>query len=377
VLYRVQDKTIHLPNLRRLIFNVHLLIALIAGTFITVLGVTGSIIAFEPELDRLLHPHLSYVAPGGRILSLREIGEAVSQNFGGEPIIAYLPSSSPNLSSEVLLSRGVVCVNQYTGAVLGVRTRGQTFLGFVRTLHIRLAFGHAGRNIMRCSGVAMLFSLVSGLYLWWPIKRIRIQANWRSRRFWFDVHNSVGIFSLLPLFVLTLTGTIIGFEDQAATLIDKLMGPAIVNTQKTAARLEPTPGAVPITPDEAVAIARVQMPGAIPYRVQMPRYGGVYRVTLLYPQDRISGARNLLTVDPYSGNVLFSSQSKDLSARERVLATNEAIHTGDILAMPSRIIASLASAILPLQALSGLLMWLRRNKVMPTPSRSGEGVLDT
>ena len=100
--------------MRGLILKIHLWLAMIAGAFMVLLGVTGSIIAFEPELDRLLYPDLSRVKPGGRILSLVEIGEAASKTYGGDPVVAYLPSSSPDFPTEVILSRGVVSVNQYT-----------------------------------------------------------------------------------------------------------------------------------------------------------------------------------------------------------------------------------------------------------------------
>src|SRR5580704_10675809 len=162
------------------------------------LGATGSIIAFEPELDRLLHPELSYVTPTGRVLSLAEIGDAISRAYGGEPIVAFLPSASPHVPTEVILPRGIVVANPYTGEILGVRTRGQTFLGFIRALHVRLATGDAGRNVVRWSAAALLFSISSGLYLWWPLKRVRIRSSWWSRGFWFDLHNALGIFFLLP-----------------------------------------------------------------------------------------------------------------------------------------------------------------------------------
>src|SRR5690349_10543019 len=47
--------------MRRLGFNLHLYAALIAGAFIVVLGLTGSIMAFEPEIDHVLHWRLSLV----------------------------------------------------------------------------------------------------------------------------------------------------------------------------------------------------------------------------------------------------------------------------------------------------------------------------
>ncbi len=226
-------------TVRQFILNLHLSIALVAGAFVMILGVTGSILSFEPELDRLFHPHLSYVSPRSEYLTLQEVGEAVSRTFAGEPIVAYWPSTSPDISSQVVLPRGIVYVNQYTGEVLGVRTRGQTFLGLVRALHTRLAAGDIGRSVLKWSGVAMLILLASGSYLWWPAKRVRIRGGWRRRGFWFDVHNSVGILSLLPLLVLTATGTAIGFEDQAESLLEKVTAPAPVRSVPHVAPREP------------------------------------------------------------------------------------------------------------------------------------------
>ena len=324
-----------------------------------VLGVTGSIIEFEPELDRLFHPHLSFVIPGSRILSLSEMGDAVSQRFGGEPVVAYLPSLSPGLSYQVVLPRGIVYVNQYTGEVLGLRERGQSFLGYMRALHVRLAIGNIGRNIVRWSGAAMVFSLVSGLYLWWPIKQVRIRGNWRSRRFLFDLHNSVGVFSFLVLTLLAVTGTVIGFEDQLAPLIQKVTSSAQPQTSYSIP--EQTPGAQPITPEQAVTIARTQIPGAVPYRVQMPKYGSRYQVALESPSDGIGSGRNVVALDPF-GNLLSVARSGDLSTGERILGINQALHTGVILGMPGRVAVALASAMVVLQIFSGLLLWRHRTR---------------
>ena len=349
--------------MRRLVLKIHLVIALIAGAFLVLLGATGSIIAFEPELDRLLHPGLAYVTPTGRVLSLAEIGDAISRAYGGEPIVGFLPSASPNVPTEVIMPRGIVVANQYTGEILGLRTRGQTFLGLVRALHVRLASGDAGRNILRWSAVAMLFSLTSGFYLWWPLKRVRIRGSARSGRFWFDLHNSIGILSLLPLLALAGTGIVIGFEDQVALLLDKLVGPGPVNVIPAFARSEPEPGAIQITPDQAVAIASARLPGAVPYRVQMPRYGGVYIVALTFSDNRIARERNSISIDPWNGKIIATSLSAELTIRERFMAVNEAIHTGTILGAPSRIIAALVSILLPVQAVSGLIIWLRRRRI--------------
>jgi uncharacterized iron-regulated membrane protein len=337
---------------------------MIAGAFMVILGITGSVIAFEPELDRLLHPHLSRVKPGGTTLSLVQIGEAVSKKYSGEPVVAYLPSSSSDVPTEVILSSGVVSVNQYTGEVLGLRTRGQTILGFMRALHVRLATGDIGRNILRWSTVLMLISLASGLYLWWPRKRIRIRGPWWSRLFWSDQHNSFGIFCFLPLLLLTATGIVIGFEDEVSSLLDKMHGKNPVHSSQTPRRPEPSQASTELTPDQAVAIASAQLPGALPYRLQMPRYGGLYVVSLAYSDNRIAAERNSISLDPRNGRIVAMNLSANLTPRERFMATNEAIHTGNVFGMPTRIIVALASILLPLQVVSGLLIWIRRTNIL-------------
>ncbi len=328
-----------------------------------ILGMTGSILAFEPEFDRLLHPDLSYVLPTGRILSLAEIGNAVSRKYDGEPIVAFLPSASPNAAAEVIMPRGIVAVNQYTGEILGVRTRGQTFLGFVRALHVRLATGDPGRNVVRWSAVALLFSISSGLYLWWPLKRVRIRSPWWRRGFWFDLHNVFGILFLLPFMILAGTGVVMGFEDEITFLLDKQAGSGSVQSQTTA-RSEPAPGAIQITPDQAVAIASARLSGGVPYRVQMPKYGGTYVVALTFPDGRIARERNSISIDPWNGKIISTALSADLTHRERFMAISESIHTGTIFGTPSRVIVAMVSILLPVQAISGLIIWLRRARIV-------------
>jgi uncharacterized iron-regulated membrane protein len=339
----------------------HLLVALIAGAFMVILVVTGGIMEFEPELDRSLHPQLSHVVPGTRVRSLGEIGDAVSSRFGGEPVVAFVPSLLPTLPYQVLLSRGVVYVNQYTGEILGERMRGQSFLGYVRALHSRLALGSFGGKIPRWSAAAMFLSLTSGLCLWWPTKRFRIPGKLNGRPFWRDLHNSIGIFSLLPLTMLAATGTVLGFEDQIAPMISKLSGSSPTQIARKQP-LVPDSVAASITPDEAVRIARSYVPNAEPYRIQMPRYGGVYQIALVSPRDRITGDRNVVVLNPLDGSLLLLSRSSDLSRGDRILAINEAIHTGSILGMPSRIGVFLASAMGLVQVSSGIIIWLFRKK---------------
>ena len=348
--------------MRRLVLNLHLAIALLAGAFIVVLGATGSILAFEPQLDRLLHRDVSYVKPGVRVLSLVEIGDAVARKYPGEPVVAYLRSDAADLPNRVILSRGIVCVNQYTGEILGVRTRGLTFLGIIRALHVRLAAGEAGRLVLKWAAGGLLFLLISGLCLWWPAKRMRIRGSMGSPKFWFDLHSAVGIFSFLPLLALAASGTILAFEDQLASVLGKPPDSHSVRVKPPQVRSDPRPNATEITPDEAVAIARRELPDALPYRVQMPGYGGLYVIALEYMDHRIAGDRNSVSIDPWSGRIVAAKLAAGLGFQQRFMTANQAIHTGSILGTASRIAAALTGLLVPVQAVSGVVLWLRRRR---------------
>jgi uncharacterized iron-regulated membrane protein len=330
-----------------------------------ILAGTGSIIEFEPELDRALHPRLSYVQPQTASLSLTEIGSAVSRRFDGEPVVAYFLSSRPDLSWQVALPSGIAYVNQYSGEVLGERSRGETFLGFVRDLHMRLGGGEFGSGVLKGSAVAMLFSLASGLYLWWPNKQIRVRLMRGNRRRWSDLHNAIGIISLLPLTLLAATGVTLGFERQLAPVVYRVTASRPITVSHSLGSVHPA-GDVTITPDQAVGIASLLVPKAVPYRVQMPKYGSVYQVALSDATDGVAGDRNIVTLDPY-GNILSVMKSSALSLGDRVFIVNEAIHTGSIFGIRTRMGALLASIAAIMQALSGLAMWMYRRRIVGGP----------
>lgn len=335
-----------------------------------ILAGTGSIMEFEPELDRAFHARLSYIRAANDPLSLVEIGKTVSRRFGGEPVVAYFLSMQPDLSWQVALPSGIAYVNQYTGEVLGERRRGETFLGFVRELHMRLGGGEFGSGVLKWSAAAMLFSLASGLYLWWPNQPTRVRLTRSHRRLWSDLHNVIGIVSFFPLFLLAATGMILGFEGQLAPMVYRVTASRPATASRSPRGVHQA-GALTITPDQAVAIASGLVPRAVPYRVQMPMYGGVYQVALSDANAGLAGDRNVIALDPY-GNVVSVMKSAALSRGDRVFMVNESIHTGSILGMPTRIGAFLATIAALMQVSSGLAMWMYRKRIVATSTVSRE-----
>lgn len=357
--------------MRKTLFTLHLYLALATAAFVILLGLTGSIMAFEPEIDRLIHRKISYVQPGAKAMSLEEVSAVVRKAFPGEQIEEYLPSVSPNLSYQIVLENsGAVYVNQYTGQILGVRPARIEFLNYVHQIHLRLAWesesqSDPGKKIMSWAGVAMLLLLLSGVYLWWPAKRAWISKGASGRRWWFDLHNTVGIVCFVFLLVLTITGIVIGFERQSVPLLYKLTGSQPAQMPRSFP--PPPPGGQPISVDRVMEIARQALPGATPFMIMDLGPKRPLLVASRYPEDRTPGGRCRVLVDQYTGKVLYVLGSRTAPAGERVRNLNRAIHTGDVFGIPSKIVMSIASLMLVLQAASGVVMWWKRIRMKRRP----------
>jgi uncharacterized iron-regulated membrane protein len=345
--------------MRRWLFNVHLSIAALAGAFFVVLGVTGSILAFEAPLDHILNAKLYYISPSTRTLPLSEIIRSVKAGFPSDEVVAVTFADSPKLAWQVALPSGIACVNPHTGRVLGLRRRGQTILGFTRSLHVALASGNIGRSMIRWSNLAALLLLLSGLGLWWREGRIRLRKMDGTRRCWSDLHKTIGVVFSVLLLIASGTGVLISFEGPVSQAIRTFRG---------SDRIVPSPATVPeagpattyIEVDAALAVAKALYPNAAPARMQMPAYGGTYKVSLIEHRFLRSDIERGVTIDPYSGKVLLVSSGANLSFDQRLFAANEAVHTGDVFGVVGRALMALAGIMVLPQALSGLAMWWKR-----------------
>jgi len=342
--------------MRAIVVKLHMYGAFVAAVFVVVLGVTGSIMAFEDELDHLTNPRLFKVTPAGTPKRLTELGADALEANPGKHIGGYGMGVRPDLSYYVALGGTAVYMNQYTGEILGERS-GPTWLSQIHQLHLRLLAGPTGKTIVSWAGVLTLLLSISGLYLWWPVKRIRINWGAGGRRRWFDVHNTVGILAFVFLFIASLTGVAIGFESVTSPMFYRF-----TNSQPYpfAVPVTPQPGARLLTPDDAVMAARAAMPGAAPIAVTASSPTSAYRVAMRFPEDLTPGGRTRVYVDPYTGAVLQAESSRTTAAGTRIINTNRAIHTGDIFGIPSKILMSLTSLAAIAQVITGVTMWWKR-----------------
>ena len=344
--------------MRKVLFNLHLYGALIVGLFVVTIGVTGSIMAFEDDLDRIFNRQLFHVEPTGTPLPLAACFRAAAAAFPGQKINSLrLPQAPDQAITFGVAGPKQAFLNPYDGKLIGTRDP-RTTLQMIHQIHLRLLMGAAGSNVVASVTGVLLFLVISGLYLWWPLKRATIKWSASARRINFDLHNVAGIYSAAVLLVLGITGIVVHFDNDIEKYLHASNGtkPTPRNGPST-----PLPGATRITPDQAVQSATAALPGTKALSIGLPPNPKLsYAVALRYPEDLTPGGRSWAIVDQYSGKVTNFQSSRTAASAARTIITNRALHTGDILGYPSKILVSLSSLMLIIQAITGYYLWWKK-----------------
>lgn len=361
-------------RLKRFALKAHLYLGVGAGIFLLILGLTGTVIAFEQEIPRWANPQLYFVQPGVQKLPQQNLVNAVDRAFapdsvravtvsrsaGRSELMTIAPPGGPSLSDPPLRA----FINPYTGVVLGslpMHTRIEDFVQTLHSLHLRLSEGKPGQWIMSITGLILCFEVIFGLIIWLKLKRAKIKVKGSSSfRKIFDLHHALGIYILVLLLLMGVTGTIIGFEDFfAANWIYGITQSAPLPPPKPL-RSTPVPGAPPIRVDQAIALGEQALPGTSLTTVQMPAGPrGAYVIHLRYPHETAPAAMSTVGIDQYSGAVL---QVRDLKHSEgmTVIRWIRSVHTGDLYGLTGHILVSLFSLALVLMVLSGVVIWWKK-----------------
>src|SRR5438094_6490956 len=101
-------------TVRAIVLKVHLWLGVGAAIFLVILGLTGSIMAFENDIDHWLHPGLYYVQARGQILPEAELILKVQHCFAPARVAAVHIFRQPGLAHVMQLSdRSTALVNPY------------------------------------------------------------------------------------------------------------------------------------------------------------------------------------------------------------------------------------------------------------------------
>lgn len=233
--------------MKKIFRKIHLWLSVPFGIVITLICFSGAMLVFESEIVELTHSHLYKIerpSPDARPLPLGELAAIVAATLPDDVSVSGVSvSSHPEDAYRVMLSkpkRAAVYINPYTGEIQG-RYERPLFFKTMFSLHrwllgSRPADGGVfwGKIIVGVSTLLLVVILLTGIVIWWPRTKkalrnsLKITLRYGRHRFWYGLHVAGGMYVLLLVLVMALTGltwsfswyrtglyTLLGIEMQA------------------------------------------------------------------------------------------------------------------------------------------------------------------
>ena len=210
--------------MKKIFRKIHLWLSVPFGLIITLVCFSGAMLVFENEVNEWSRPDLYYVETVKESpLSMDKLLEKVAMALPDSVSVTGVSiSSDPGRAYQVSLSkprRASLYVDQYTGEVKGKSERSGFFM-FMFRMHRWLLDSMNpgnegifwGKMIVGVSTLLFVFVLISGIVIWWPRTRkalknsLKITATKGWRRFWYDLHVAGGMYALIFLLAMALTG---------------------------------------------------------------------------------------------------------------------------------------------------------------------------
>lgn len=354
---------------RRLNFQVHLWVGILLTLYLTVIGVTGSILVFRAELERIcgLKPWQG-VRAGEPVADIATVVENLRAAYPRSHIVSVMAPTEDDATFVAVLEgrrRTTVACGPADGKVLGEFSRRTNWLDLVRELHESLLAHRTGRILNGVGAAFLLLLNGTGLVIWWPgirnwkrALKVDFQRNWR--RINFDLHSSAGFWTILIVSFWALSGIYFAWPRQVFLSVNSF-SPVIT------AR----PPAISVTPDNAVPepdlrslVERAHKidPGttlggiAFPYSRRAP-FGVLMR------RGNSVGREYVDTVyfNPYSGAYISTWRyGVNQSLGDWIIWSQVPLHFGTYWGLGVKVVWSAAGMIIPLLAVTGLLMYWNR-----------------
>jgi uncharacterized iron-regulated membrane protein len=358
-------------QLRGIWVQIHLWLGLTLGVIGALIGITGSVLVFDHEVDAMLNPQRYAVSGPHAVLApseyLKRAGEALggkaratNVRFPGEegmPVLAILRARGEGARTG--LQR--VYLDPPTGRVLDVE-HGRGFVGTLHVLHENLMLrDYWGRELVGAVGFGMLISALSGIYLWWPLG-----GRWRGA-FGFrkgfaltrNLHYTFGFYGSLILATLSFSGIYLALPDFGRSIVSAFapLSPSQRGIQA------PEPEGKPVPVDEAVRLALDLYPGSALAAIGMPGGPrGVYRIALREPGDRSERGSAVVFLDPRTKEVLRRSDRASRTGGDAFIASQRFIHTGEGTNILWRAAICVVGLLPALFVVTGTTMWLRQRR---------------
>ena len=376
--------------MRKIFRNIHLWLSVPFGILITLICFSGAALVFEKEVMELCHRELYFVkkveaAP----LPMEQLMTKVAATLPDSVSVTGVNiSSDPERAYQVTLSkprRASMYVDQYTGEITGKYERAP-FFNFMFRMHRWLLDSMKqdggifwGKMIVGTSTLMFVCVLLSGVVVWWPRTRkalknsLKIVANKGWRRFWYDLHVAGGMYALVFLLAMALTGLTwsfqwyrTGFYKTFGVEVQPSMGHgnAAANATAKGGKRDGKPegregrGAHRYSPYTNWQQVYEQLAEANPDYKQISVSDGSASVAV--PRFGNQRGTDRYKFNPRNGEITETTLYKDLDNSGKIRGWIYSVHVGSWGGMLTRILTFVAALIGASLPLTGYYLWIRK-----------------
>lgn len=362
-------------------YRIHKWTSLICTAFLFVACLTGLPLVFEDEIGGWLNPqHYANLPASTPPASLDRL-VADARRFYPKHIVTsvFVDDDEPQVFVSLAPSWAELKANPKSSRFVRFDARNgemleqskppaeqhQTFLGVMLRLHRDLFAGSPGEWFMGIMALFFVISLASGALVYGPfMRRLRFgtyRRNAAVRTRWFDLHNLLGIVTLIWTLVVGATG-----------VMNELEAPLFALWQRTdvQAMLTPWQGKPALDQSELSSVqtafdtTRHALPGMVVTSLTFPggELGSPYHY-LMFAKGNTPLTSQLFSpvlIDAHTGRLTAIVR---MPWYLRALEVSRPLHFGDYGGLPLKIIWALFDVVLIFVLVSGVYLWLSRRKV--------------
>lgn len=381
-------------SVRGTLVRLHRYAGLATAVFLFMSGVTGSLIAFWPELDAALNPELFRSASVGPALPPSVLADKVEaadpkakviwislNPKPGEAVGVFVrPRIDPATAAPYALDYNQLALDPATGAVFGKRMWGgcclerKHLMPFLHTLHYTLYLPDKwGVWVMGIVALIWLLDCFVAIGLTFPKRgpflqrwgqAFRIQRGASGGRFMLDLHRAGGLWLWLVFGALAMSGVALNLDAQVFRPVVSFMLP----TDAEPKHPKPPDGTRLIGIEAAIAnatrdAARLGWPGA-PGAVYLDPLSDTYHVSFqrhLLDRGEGMGISGLI-YDGASGKLVEEHVHGAGRIGNIVLDAQFPMHSGRLIGLPGRILICISGIVVAVLSATGVLMWARKRR---------------
>ncbi len=363
---------------RKYFYWLHLHLGLWIGVLFVLLGITGSLLTFYPEIDLLINPNIKPVALRHSEVSVQRVYEVLRRDFpertGGWRI--ELPMSAkdtvsaryykPVETAHKKFAPIMVTIDPVAYKVTSSRFWGDYFATWIYDLHYTLLADEIGHDAVGLIGFFMLGAILLGYWLWMPkwgrvVQSLRPIVRGQKVKKIYDLHMIFGVYSGIFITVLAVTGVILAYPQ-----FSKSLASSVLTFEQPMPKFHDLkmPMQDEADLDSLIQIAYVVFPQSEVRWIESSGADGGEVTLRIYNGNEPSRRfpQTYLKLHPVTGQVLYQRNYHQLPLGDTVWAWVHPLHNGEAFGLFGRLFVSVIGLIPLVMFLTGVIRYGQKRR---------------